>query len=545
MAAAIGAYLLPLEGTRPQPGDGEAADLAAIANAIGDADLVGLGEDFHGVHDNHTLAHRIFAYLADQKGFDVFALEVDFAHAALLDDYLHGRRDDLDALLARRSPWAIFYDAALRDLLLYLREQNLEQGRNFSVAGFDHKQPALAAERLVATLRRFDPATAAEVERLAGGILALGGFGINPNDFGYSGYFFLRLPPSPEARTLVARVRARAQGMTYGSASLDVDTAGGKENSAQRVVFPAAELSESWRLGELSLNVPPDSGVLRCFLYHGGNGTLFFGGLELELDGQKLELPSLANLKLPPLLFPGWQVMDYTARLDPEAAFAGQSALRIDVDPRLDSARADARELLQRVRASLDRHPTQITPREAAWTLQLARTVEQALLWRTLAEPNRDVFLAENLAWLHQEGFSGHKIVALAHAQHSQPIPDRMGGFLTQTLGPAYFTLSFFTLSGSVRDDLPPTFARQVHAINPEELASLPRHLGPLHSGHFLVDLAAARRDPAARAWLAQLAPTTQRDEYPPAMAIFLREVTPLQPLADGLEERRCPGSGQ
>ncbi len=76
-----------------------------------------------GVHDFHRFSHRLFAYLGEKKDFAVYALEVDLGHAALLDDYVHGRRDDLEALLARRHPWAIFYDRALRDLLTWMRAE--------------------------------------------------------------------------------------------------------------------------------------------------------------------------------------------------------------------------------------------------------------------------------------------------------------------------------------------------------------------------------------------------------------------------------------
>ncbi|HUF83268.1 MAG TPA: erythromycin esterase family protein, partial [Acidimicrobiia bacterium] len=115
-----------------------AADLAALEEWLGDARLVGLGENFHGSHTLHLLAHRIFAHLAAEAGFEVFAVEIDQAHAALLDEWVQGGCDDLEELLA--SSWrgsSIFDDAALVDMLRWMRRYNETATRPVHFAGYD------------------------------------------------------------------------------------------------------------------------------------------------------------------------------------------------------------------------------------------------------------------------------------------------------------------------------------------------------------------------------------------------------------------------
>jgi erythromycin esterase-like protein len=87
--------VVPLLATEPD--FARDADLRVLADWLEEATMVGVGERVHGTHELHRLSHRLFAHLAD-----VFALEVDQAHAALLNEYVCGSRDDLEAILAKR-----------------------------------------------------------------------------------------------------------------------------------------------------------------------------------------------------------------------------------------------------------------------------------------------------------------------------------------------------------------------------------------------------------------------------------------------------------
>lgn len=171
--------VVPLEGTEPTATEGRTdEDLVQLARWIGDAAVVGLGESIHGTHTLHRLAHRIFQHLAEapgREGFEVFALEIDQAHAAMLDAYVQGDRDDLDRLMAG-GWWAqtIFYDEALAELLRWMRGYNETAARPLHVAGFDAKQPQLAADRLLQAIGALDPAASAKVQALLSQALAPG-----------------------------------------------------------------------------------------------------------------------------------------------------------------------------------------------------------------------------------------------------------------------------------------------------------------------------------------------------------------------------------
>ncbi|MCB1032426.1 MAG: erythromycin esterase family protein, partial [Acidobacteria bacterium] len=424
-------------------------DLRALGEWVGEAPLVGLGEGEHGTHEMHRLADRFFRYLVAERGFTVFALEIDSAHGALLDDFVTGRRDDLDEILERRW-WAseVFYDQALRELLLWMRAYNTEAEEPLRFAGFDLKQPDLAAELLAEELERLAPGTAKEVRALFASMAEIGGYGGVPDFGGFRSIVRLPLPPDREGEGLLrVELGMRAQGMTMGSAGFQVSTGAARATSS-----PLAEElpADQWRpsLAEIP---SPDATEVEVTLFHRGNGTVWFDGLTASLDGRALEVAAnLSSLQPEPPPAPRLQLLDYKAKAAAEVSYRGRLSLAVERDPRLDATLDAAARIVALVEKELRIHP-ELDIAAARRMKRLARLVEQAVAWRTLAQPNRDVFLAENLTWLAREGHPGSRILALAHASHSEKLPRRMGGFLAETHGPDYRTVSMYSVAGEYR----------------------------------------------------------------------------------------------
>ncbi|TWF75780.1 erythromycin esterase [Pseudonocardia hierapolitana] len=97
-------------------------DLAPLRAAIGDAEVVGLGESVHGVAEELTLKHRALRVLVEQLGFRSVAWEEDWTTGRLINHYITAGVGDPDELVGRMSPQ--WQSREVVDVLRWLREFN-------------------------------------------------------------------------------------------------------------------------------------------------------------------------------------------------------------------------------------------------------------------------------------------------------------------------------------------------------------------------------------------------------------------------------------
>lgn len=497
----------------------------------------------HGSHELHRLGHRIFVHLVEHEGFTVFAYEFDQVHAALLDEYVQGTRSDLDAIMAQRW-WASasFYDEALIDLLQWMRQYNATATERVRFAGYDSKQPELAMFALSAALREVSVEAALEAENLFKAVRDLGGLGVIPNFAGYSGVASVVVAPrTAESQVLRVRLRVRTSGLTWGTVGLTVqaDTLPAQTaaleggNPDARAAVGESDGRDAWSPLEVSLELPAEVTEVSLTVFHRGDGTAWFDGLEIALADEPIPTPDLAEFERRPLLIPLLQVDDYVTAPDGAVTFDGHSSLRVTCDPRLDMALAAARRIQSIVAQHVERN-AELGPAKAGWLRQMARSVVQAAEWRTAEQSNRDVFLAENLTWLAREAFPRARILALAHSSHSQRLPRRMGAYMAETHGEAYRTVSMFPLEGERREfgALASLSASSLLEALPLEGGG-PWELARYGAGLASGDLVFAPRELAAARGGSN--PAGIDAATAPEVAILVRRVTAVRPMTVAL----------
>ena len=77
-------HAIPLATSDPNAPFG---DLAPIGRIVGDARIVSLGEGTHGTSEFFQMKHRLTKYLAQNKGFTVFAIEANMPEARRVNEY--------------------------------------------------------------------------------------------------------------------------------------------------------------------------------------------------------------------------------------------------------------------------------------------------------------------------------------------------------------------------------------------------------------------------------------------------------------------------
>jgi erythromycin esterase len=97
-------------------------DLETLRRAVGDAQVVGLGEAVHGAAELTTLKHRALRMLVERMGFRTLAWEEDWTTGLLIDEYIRTGAGDLSALMQRMSPQ--YQSGEVADVLVWLRAIN-------------------------------------------------------------------------------------------------------------------------------------------------------------------------------------------------------------------------------------------------------------------------------------------------------------------------------------------------------------------------------------------------------------------------------------
>lgn len=110
-------------------GSAGSSDLSALKSIVGDARLVGFGEAIHRGHEFLLLRNEVFKYLVEQQGFTAIATESGYAASIKVDDYVLGRGQLTDEVVAAvfsfTAPTAY---AENRALIEWMRSYNARPG---------------------------------------------------------------------------------------------------------------------------------------------------------------------------------------------------------------------------------------------------------------------------------------------------------------------------------------------------------------------------------------------------------------------------------
>lgn len=113
-------HAIPIRTTTPGGSD---ADLAALKRMVGNATVVGLGEESHGSHELIDLKARLVEYLISYRGFTTLVMENDWGSSQLLDKYINGGQGDLKTIMAS-SLFGAWQTREFEELFAWLRAYN-------------------------------------------------------------------------------------------------------------------------------------------------------------------------------------------------------------------------------------------------------------------------------------------------------------------------------------------------------------------------------------------------------------------------------------
>lgn len=122
-------------------------DLPVIANAIGDAKIIGVGEPTHGTSEVTKLKTSLLEYMVKQRGFTTLALEESIATCDQMNRLLHTETPALKDSLLSMPFYKLWKTQEMLDLLVWVNRYNLSHDQKIKFIGIDMEDLGLKNSR--------------------------------------------------------------------------------------------------------------------------------------------------------------------------------------------------------------------------------------------------------------------------------------------------------------------------------------------------------------------------------------------------------------
>ncbi|QRP44488.1 erythromycin esterase family protein [Amycolatopsis sp. FDAARGOS 1241] len=97
-------------------------DVTPIADLIGDARIVAIGENNHHIREFGLLRNRLLRHLVDERGFTVLGFESGFAEGELVDSWLRGAPGDVADIGRDGFTFSLGDSPEVHEMLTWLRD---------------------------------------------------------------------------------------------------------------------------------------------------------------------------------------------------------------------------------------------------------------------------------------------------------------------------------------------------------------------------------------------------------------------------------------
>ncbi|MDD7917576.1 erythromycin esterase family protein [Actinomycetospora callitridis] len=221
-----------------------ADDPAALADLVGDAPVVAIGENNHGVGEFGALRERLVRHLVRELGFGVVALESGYAEGFLVDAWLRGGPGAVEDLARDGFTFRAGDAPEMQALVTGLREHR-EAGGRVRFAGLDIPGSGGSPEPALRLVREHLAALAPDAVPLVDGALeATRPYAAGNNGAAPARYAALDAPARDAATAALARLLLR------------VEALGPEHRVARHLALGALRLDEQLR--EFAVLFAPD-----------------------------------------------------------------------------------------------------------------------------------------------------------------------------------------------------------------------------------------------------------------------------------------------
>lgn len=462
-------------------------DLEPVKEIVGDASIVALGECTHGTREIFQMKHRMVEFLATTMGFNLFAIEANMPEAQRLNAYVMGSEGDARELIRGMYFWT-WSTEEVYDLVEWMRDfnkdpENQAVGRSIGFTGFDMQTPEVAAETVRAFAELNDPDLLPEVNAAIETIRKGDRFGcangmlplerVKGRDVSISGW-----------------IKTEALEGGWAGFWCRADSAEKTGGAFENMQSEGPSGTTPWTHYALQISVPIEATGVFFGLLMPGRGTSWFDGVEVRIDGELADFSDLYDLTFEEATIRGFTRISQDSYKVTHSSDAKVGRQSLQIKGESDSTPAEEGILAWR-KIGEDLKAANGNKEELAWVRQNARIVEQALTART--DPrSRDRFMADNVAWLHEQN-PDSKIILWAHNGHIARHPGAMGRYLDEVFPDSMCVIGFSVGKGQYRARELQTPKQWIHELSEPAPGSIEEVFFDTDLPLFVLDLRASR----------------------------------------------------
>src|SRR5262245_22889822 len=257
-------------------------DLDPLADLIGEARIVALGECTHGSREVFQMKHRLVEFLASELGFTIFSIEASTPESYRVNDFVSRGQGDPAALIRGMYFWT-WSTSEVLDMVKWMRDFNETGKKHIDFTGFDMQTPDVAERIVIDYLARIDPPATESARKTYA--TAAGTPRGDRADFGVAtGSFPLE---QCKGKKVTYTGWIKTEGWTGGRAGLwwRVDGPSGPLRF-DNMEDPGPSGDTDWRQYTIDLDVPAEAVNINFGVLAVGTGAAWFDGLAIDIDGQ-------------------------------------------------------------------------------------------------------------------------------------------------------------------------------------------------------------------------------------------------------------------
>jgi erythromycin esterase len=176
VVAGLKTIATPLATVEPRSGF---QDFEFLGAAIGDAQIVSMGEATHGTREFFQLKHRLIEFCVTELGFTVIAFEANYGSVLMVNDYVLGGKGNLDDIVKQGMGLMFWKTQEVAALIEWVRAWNGTHDRKVKFHGFDMQWAAPSAQHAISYLWHAAPDLAKTCESALAPILRDQWFGLD------------------------------------------------------------------------------------------------------------------------------------------------------------------------------------------------------------------------------------------------------------------------------------------------------------------------------------------------------------------------------